>query len=81
MLNSYPYYARIILVNCRCPYYYMYVLGTLGKFALQHNNTNNIDQGELLPTSGTKLFSSRDSNYLTRELSRSLRRTHLFGIG
>ena len=58
----------------------MYVLWTIGKLAL-HNNINNIDEGELLPTSGTKQLSSRDSKHLTRDLSRSLCRTHPFGIG
>ena len=75
-----PIMLKLYLLIVAGPYYYMYVLWTLGKSAL-HNNIINIDQGELLPTSGTKQLSTRDRSHLTQELSCSLGRTQPFGIG
>ena len=75
-----PIILELYLLIVIGPYYYMYVLWTLGKLAL-HNNIKNVDERELLPTCGTKQLTSKDRNYLTRELSHSLRRTQPFGIG
>ena len=49
MLNNYPYYARIVLVNCHCPYYYMYVLWALNK----ESSSRQVEQNSFPSETGT----------------------------